>query len=317
MSKKANPTVIGAFVLGAIAIITILILLLSGNLLFKKEAKVIMYFDGSVTGLNIGAPVKFRGVKIGTVTDIKLILDKQSNTTEVPVIAVIDRNSYLVKLKDKTVKASEIFLDTSEFVENGLRAQLKLSSILTGQLFIELESDPGSSYTLRGDGKIKEIPTTSTAIQEITKTLEKYPIHQVLNNIASTMASMDKILSDPVIIETINTINQTSKDYSLLAQKLITETDTISAELDTTLNNTNKTLESADASFRSVDKTLAAAEQMLNTSSGILREDSQLMFSLVDALNELANAARSVRNLADTLEQQPEALLRGKSAGGN
>ena len=317
MSKKANPTVIGAFVLGAIAIITILILLLSGNLLFKKEAKVIMYFDGSVTGLNIGAPVKFRGVKIGTVTDIKLILDKQSNTTEVPVIAVIDRNSYLVKLKDKTVKASEIFLDTSEFVENGLRAQLKLSSILTGQLFIELESDPGSSYTLRGDGKIKEIPTTSTAIQEITKTLEKYPIHQVLNNIASTMASMDKILSDPVIIETINTINQTSKDYSLLAQKLITETDTISAELDTTLNNTNKTLESADASFRSVDKTLAAAEQMLTTSSGISREDSQLMFSLVDALNELANAARSVRNLADTLEQQPEALLRGKSAGGN
>jgi len=76
MSKKANPTIIGAFVVGAIAIVTILILLLSGNVLFKKEVQAIMYFDGSVTGLNVGAPVKFRGVKVGTVTDIKLIFGK-------------------------------------------------------------------------------------------------------------------------------------------------------------------------------------------------------------------------------------------------
>ena len=317
MSKKANPTVIGAFIVGAIAIITILILLLSGNVFFKQEVKVIMYFDESVTGLNIGAPVKFRGVKIGTVTDIKLILDEQSNTTEVPVIAEIDRNSYLVKLGDKIVRASEIYVDTSAFIEHGLRAQLKLQSILTGQLFIELEFEPGSSYKLHGNGEITEIPTSTTTIQEITKTLEKYPIHEVLNNIASTMDSLDKILSDPVIIETINSINQASHDYSLLAKYLTSETKTLSTDLHTALNNSNKVLESAQASFRKVDKTLVAAEQMLNTSSGVLREDSPLMFSLVDALNELANAARSVRNLADTLEQQPEALLRGKSAGGN
>ena len=317
MSKKANPTVIGAFIVGAIAIITILTLLLSGNVFFKKEMKVIMYFDGSVTGLNIGAPVKFRGVKIGTVTDIKLILDEQSNTTEVPVIAEIDKNSYLVRLGDKTVRASEILVDTTDFIEAGMRAQLKLQSILTGQLFVELEFDPDSSYKLRGNGKIREIPTTTTAIQEITKTLEKYPVHEVLNNIASTMDSLDKILSDPVIIETLKSINQASQDYSLLANNLTTETKTISADLRTALNNSNIVLESAEASFRKIDKTLVAVEKMLNTSGGLLREDSPLMFSLVDALNELANAARSVRNLADTLEQQPEALLRGKSAGGN
>jgi len=317
MSKTANPTVIGAFVVGAIAIITILTLLLSGDVLFKKEVKVIMYFDRSVTGLSIGAPVKFRGVNIGTVTDIKLIVNKQSGSTEIPVTAKIDRNSYLVKLQDRTVRASEIFLDTNDFVKQGLRAQLKLNSILTGQLFIELELDPNSSYKLHGDGKIKEIPTRATAIQEITKTLEKYPIHEVLNNIASTMASLDKIFSDPVIIETLKSINQASKDYGVLANKLVTDVNTISIELNTTLNNSNKLLQSAETTFRNVDKTLVIAEHTLNTSNSLLREDSPMMFSLIDALNELANAARSVRNLADTLEQQPESLLRGKSAGNN
>ncbi len=317
MSKKANPTVIGAFIVGAIAIMTTLTLLLSGNLFFKESEQVIMYFDGSVTGLNIGAPVKFRGVEIGTVTDIKLILDDELRTTEVPVIAEIDRDSYLIRLGDETVRASEILEDTYDFVEDGLRAQLKVKSLLTGQLFIELEFFPGSSYKLHGNGEIEEIPTKTTAIQEITKTLEKYPIDKVLNNIASTMASLDKIFSDPVILETLHSINQASQDYSVLANNLVTETKTISTDLHTVLNKSNKVLESAEASFRKIDKTLVAAEQMLNTSSGLIREDSPLMYSLVDALNELANAARSVRDLADTLEQQPEALLRGKSAGGN
>ncbi len=310
MSKKANPTAIGAFIVGAIIIITVLILLLSSKILFKKEIKVIMYFEGSVTGLNIGAPVKFRGVKIGTVTGIKLIVNKHTGVIEVPVEAEIDRSSYLIKLQDKTVKASEIFFDTSHMIENGLRAQLKLQSLLTGQLFIELEFDPDSSYKLRGDGTEKEIPTSITAMQEITQTLEKYPISKVLNNIASTMASIDRIMSDPVILETVKSINQTSKDYALLAKQLSTETAIISVNL-------KRTLTQAEKSFKQVDQSLTAVEKTLKTTDGVLREDSQLMNSLLDALNELASAARSVRTLADTLEQQPEAIIRGKSAGGN
>ncbi len=271
MSKKANPTIIGAFIVGAIAIVTILILLLSGNVLFKKEVQAIMYFDGSVTGLNVGAPVKFRGVKVGTVTDIKLIFDNQAKTIQVPVLVEIDRESYLVKLKDKTVKASEALIDTSGYAAQGLHAQLKLNSLLTGQLYIELEFSPGTKFNFHGDGTIREIPTTTTTMQEITKTLEEFPIKQVLKDITSAMASIDKILSDPVILETINSLN----------------------------------------------RTLNLAEKTFNTADGILREDSQLVYSMQDAFNEVAGAARSVRNLADTLEQHPESLLRGKPTGGN
>ncbi len=271
MSKKVNPTIIGAFIVGAIAIVTVLILLLSGNVLFKKEAKAIMYFEGSVTGLNVGAPVKFRGVKVGTVIEIKLIFDSQAKTIQVPVIVEIDRDSYLVKLKDKTVKASETLIDTSGYAAQGLHAQLRLNSLLTGQLYIELEFSPGTRFKFHGDGTMREIPTTTTAMQEITKTLEGFPIKEVLNNITSAMASIDKILSDPIILETMNSLN----------------------------------------------RTLKLAEKTFNTADGALREDSQLMYSLQDALNEVAGAARSVRNLADTLEQHPEALLRGKPTGGN
>lgn len=278
MSKKANPTIIGAFIVGAIAIVTILILLLSGNVLFKKEVEAIMYFEGSVTGLNVGAPVKFRGVKVGTVTDIKLIFDSQAKTIQVPVLVEIDRESYLVKLKDKTVKASEALIDTSGYAAQGLHAQLKLNSLLTGQLYIELEFSPGTKFKFHGDGTIREIPTTTTTMQEITKTLEEFPIKQVLNDITSAMASIDKILSDPVILETVRQAKKT---------------------------------------FIQIDESLISAKKTFNTADGVLREDSQLMYSLQDALSEVASAARSVRNLADTLEQHPEALLRGKPTGGN
>lgn len=310
MSKKANPTVIGAFIIGAIAIMTILILLLSGNILFKKDIKAIMFFEGSVTGLNVGAPVKFRGVKIGTVTDIKIILDETTQTVTVPVLAEIDQESYLVKLKDKIVKASEVDLKSDKYKSSGLFAQLKLNSLLTGQLYIELEFDPEGKHKFYGDGSIREIPTRATTMQEITKTLEKYPITEVLNNIASTMDSLNKIFSDPVILETVHSVNHAAKEYEVLAKQLRTDSTNLTSNL-------NKTLEQADKTFIQIDQSLASARKTLKTTDGLLREDSQLMYSLQDALNEVANAARSVRALADTLEQQPEAILRGKSAGGN
>ena len=310
MSKKANPTIIGAFIVGAIAIITILILLLSGNILFKKNMQAILFFEGSVTGLNVGAPVKFRGVKIGTVTEIKLILDQRTDKVHVPVLVEIDQESYLVKKDGKIVKGSEVRVEAKKFINLGLYAQLKLNSLLTGQLYIELEFDPEQKFKLRGDGSMREIPTSTTAIQEITKTLEKYPIHEVLNNIASTMASIDRIFSDPVIMETIHSVNHAAKDYGLLAKNLTTNSETVSANL-------NRTLAQAEKTFSQIDQSLVSVKKTLKTTDGLLSEDSELMYSLQDALSEVANAARSVRNLADTLEQQPEAILRGKTAGGN
>lgn len=314
MSKKANPTIIGAFIIGAIVIVTALVLLLSGGTIFKNEIETIMYFNDSVTGLNIGAPVKFRGVQIGTVTNIKLIINKHTGTIKVPVVAMIDKDSYLVKLQDKTVKGSKARIIAGSFIQHGLRAQLKVNSILTGQLYIELDFYPGSDYQLQGDGTIREIPTSETAIQEITKTLEKFPINEALNNISSTMASLNKILSDPMIIETIHSINQTTKSYDLLATQLSSQATTITTNLNKTLIKTNEQLEMAEVTFKHASKTLAASTKMFNTTNRLLRDDSQIIFSLTEALNEMRDAARSVKTLADTLERQPEAILRGKSS---
>ncbi len=318
MKRKVNPTVIGAFVLGGIGIIITLTLLLGSDVFFKKEVKVIMYFDGSVTGLNVGAPVKFRGVKIGAVTDIKLVLDRVENKTVVPVIAAIDRNSYLVKLsKNETVKASELNLDTKNFVKIGLRAQLKVKSLLTGQLFIELDFDQESPFTLQGDGGINEIPTKATTIQKIAQTLDKYPVREVLNNLASTMESLDKILSDPIIIETIKSVNETSKGFDSLAKDLNKVANSLSVEMSETLKVANGTLKAAESTFRKIDIATASAEKTLKSSDQLLGEDSEVIVSLKEALTELTEAARSVRNLADALEQQPESILHGKSNGNN
>ena len=82
MNKKMSPTLVGAFVLGALALVVVGILAFGTGELFAKKYEFVLYFDSSVNGLNIGAPVKVRGVEIGTVTNILLSLDREKRLKE-------------------------------------------------------------------------------------------------------------------------------------------------------------------------------------------------------------------------------------------
>ncbi len=90
MSKQANKTLIGAFVIGSIALLVAAVLILGGGKLFSNKFKVVMFFDGSIKGLNVGSPVMFRGVKVGTVSDINLMLDARALSFQTPVVAELD-----------------------------------------------------------------------------------------------------------------------------------------------------------------------------------------------------------------------------------
>ena len=90
MSTKVSPTLIGAFVIGAVALIVIAILLLGSGRLFRQTRDFVLYFDNSVNGLRVGAPVKFKGVEVGSVKDIRLQLEKGAEVNKIPVIIEID-----------------------------------------------------------------------------------------------------------------------------------------------------------------------------------------------------------------------------------
>ena len=94
MSKRANATLIGAFVVGAIALAVTIVLVLAGGQLFTEQQQYVMYFKGSVKGLAVGAPVNFRGVKIGTVTNIQLIVDTEELAFHIPVTVEIKNDSF-------------------------------------------------------------------------------------------------------------------------------------------------------------------------------------------------------------------------------
>ena len=328
MSKRANPTLIGTFVVGAVVIAVIALLLLGGGDIFRKKPKFVLYFDGSVKGLNVGAPVNFRGVKIGTVTDIKIVVHESGQALDIPVVIEIDPISFTFpEGEERSVKKG---VDIA--VENGLRAQLEMQSLLTGQLFIQMDFHADKPAQLQGGNRLPEIPTIQTPIQELGKKLEDFPLQQVLDNVSSAMDGIDKLVNSPDLQGSLQTINKAFEDVSTLMNNLNTRTQ----PLESGLNKANKAIDQADATLQAaeqtfraatdsidqVDVTLQAAEQTFRAATDtigsmkdLVGDDSEMLDALDEALSAISDAARSVAELADAIERQPEAILRGKGAG--
>ena len=91
--RKVNPTLVGAFVLGAIGLVMAIVILFGGGKLFQKTAPVVMYFEGSVQGLQLGSAITFRGVDVGKITDVQLQYDASNQKIYIPVSGVLYADS--------------------------------------------------------------------------------------------------------------------------------------------------------------------------------------------------------------------------------
>ncbi|WMW65574.1 MlaD family protein [Nitratidesulfovibrio liaohensis] len=146
MAREANKAMLGAFVVGALALLAAAVLLFGSGRFMKDRPQLVLYFKGSVRGLNIGAPVVFRGVPIGSVTEIRLLHDPDTPEFFIPVFIEFEPERIL-NMKDGTVakrQADGKVLDL--LVEKGMRARLALQSFVTGQLMIEVDFDPAARW---------------------------------------------------------------------------------------------------------------------------------------------------------------------------
>jgi hypothetical protein len=143
MSKPIGKPIIGAFVVGAVALAVAGLFVLGGGQFLKKKYIRVMYFDGSVKGLKVGAPVTFRGVEVGTVTDITIRANPKDLTTRIPVIVEIDPHSI-------ETPGGYLGDQLPRMIKRGLRAKLDLQSLVTGQLQIELDYMPDTKPSLGG-----------------------------------------------------------------------------------------------------------------------------------------------------------------------
>src|SRR5262249_41909234 len=179
MARKANPALIGAFVVGAIVLAVVALVLFGGGKFFRDTQTLVAYFDGSLKGIAIGAPVTFNGVKVGSVTDVKVVVDERDGTIRTPVFFEVDANRF-ESVSGSTIKFRKSIPKLKELTERGLRAQLELQSLVTGQLEVALNFYPGSPLRLTGLSKDHpEMPTIQSGLDKLSRTLENLPIDQL------------------------------------------------------------------------------------------------------------------------------------------
>jgi len=324
MSRRANPTLIGAFVVGAMVLAIGAVLLLGSGDLFVKKPRFVLYFKGSVKGLNVGSPVNFRGVNIGTVTNIQLVMGTSESDIRIPVIIEINPENFLrsdtmVKQMSERSKGN-----IDKLIQAGLRAQLQLQSLLTGQLFIQLDFYPGTPVDLVGDDEYTEIPTIPTPIEKITRKLEDFPVEKIMNNIISTSEGLNALINSPELHQAVVSLDETLVNINRLVtspelRQSLVSLRTALDDLGKLTRNLDVRLEPLSSDIKAMlDETRLAMGQARSTleSTQHLVNDQRLLYSIDNALTEITAAARSVRELSDFLERQPQSLLRGKSVSG-
>jgi paraquat-inducible protein B len=242
MSKQGNKTVIGAFVVGALVLAVVGILMFGSGKFFQKTHPVVMYFEGSVSGLSVGAPLVFRGVKIGSVKDIQLLYNAKDQSFRIPVYAE------LVPERATLLAGTRRFEENYRMlIEKGLRAQLVSQSFVTGQLMVALDLMPDKPAEFHGDGKIPEIPTVPTMLQELVKKLEDLPLEQLVKSIAGAAEGVDKLVNSPEVKSSLVALETTMKEIQQMAQSLNQQVTTIATTLDGTLKDYGKLARNADA----------------------------------------------------------------------
>jgi paraquat-inducible protein B len=330
MSKQASKSLIGAFVIGAIVLAVIGILIFGSGKFFAEKTQYVLYFKGSVKGLSIGAPVVFRGVKIGTVTDIQLHFDAKDLSIRIPVIIEIEREKFK-QVRDREVERDQ---HIQPLIDRGLRAQLTMQSMVTGQLMVNIDFFPETPIVLTGvESEHTEIPTISSGFEELLETIEDLPLQVLFDKLVSSVEGIETLVKAPETRESINSLNEALKS----AKKTL---DDIDMQIQPLMTNIEETSDAARAAFVQAEKTLAMEEgvpgdlaaslkKTLDTASTALEEtektissiqesvaeDSALSYEMSTMLKDLSAAARSIRVLADYFERHPEALIKGKGAG--
>ena len=306
MSKKTQPALIGAFVLGAITLAITALFFVAGGDLWKKKSRYIMYFDGSVYGLQVGAPVVFRGVNIGLVRQIGIALDSNQQSFFIPVEIELFAQP-AVDLYGQSVDINNQ-MASGEFVTQGLRGQLSMQSLLTGQLYIDLDFHPETPARLRGHGdagQLREIPTIPTPVQLLKQQLSNIDFETLFRDISALASVLRKTAESDQLQTTLHALNQTMHNMERLSARLEQGSTPLLGDIHTTLAETRSAMQTAQSAL----KEIAAAASDIRTATA---DNSLLQHNLQRALKETTRAASAVRQLSETIEQRPETLLRGK-----
>ena len=275
---------------------------------FTIRTPYLVYFDSSVRGLEPGSRVETHGIKIGEVTAIRLELDFDAKSVRVPVTIEIERERFdSVGMPDEPGARPMM----EQLVERGLRAQLRSTSLITGQLAVSLDFHPDAPpAAIKYGGRHPELPTVPTDLEEITRSVSQVlgrlaalPIDELVEDMRATLRSFQGLAESPELKQSIRSLDDALQAVSSIARKA-------DAQVGPTLSAIATAANSADGAIKQAERTFASVEGNLGSDSPLARDVAELLVQLKDA-------ARAIRVLADYLSQHPEALVRGKGGRAN
>jgi paraquat-inducible protein B len=312
--NRANPKLVGAFIIGGVLLLLVAVAALVSGRFFTRSTTFVCFFPESVRGLQIGSPVTFRGVPLGQVTAIEAFMVGKEVGIDIQVTFQVN----LERIHGSSGVMQELQAQGPEqaartLAEKGLRAELQSSSLVTGQLYIDLDFHPELPPRLLDiPTPYPQIPTAPTKLQLLGNRVEKLanaisdvPFDQIARDLSETLVAIRDLARSPEIRSALVSAGSAGKDLSRTLGSVDRLVDEVrgkvrDADVQQVIADLHRTLDAAEKGLVQIQQTLAGT-------SGAQRE-------FTHALSEISRAAAAVRVLAEYLERNPSALIEGKPA---
>ena len=265
----------------------------------------LVYFDGSLRGLKPGAPVEFRGIEVGRVTDVRLVIDYETGDVRIPVrIAMLPERLAPLAVSGGEARPPADFAE--KLIARGVRAQLKTANLLTGELVVDLDIHPDAPPAeLRTENGVPVIPSVPSDLETITSSmaelldkLSSLPLAELIADLRTAIRDVDRLMNDPRLGRVLAALERAATRIAAVAGALEGEVGPTAVAL-------RRAAEKAD-------RAVLEATRLFRQARDTLDPNSRLYQSVVQMTQETARAARAVRLLAEYLERNPQALIRGR-----
>lgn len=309
MSKSSSPIAIGSFVIGALVLIVVGVLVFSSGKFFTTTFTVVAVFPEGIQGLQVDSAVEFRGVPVGKVKAIKLLLGNAEADISVPVYLELTEGVVVTGDTEAPVisrSEQEFRVGMEQLVKKGLRARLKQKSMVTGQMVVSLDYEPATSADLTGiDKRFLEIPTIASATTKMFRVLQDLPLQKLLDRAIHTLDGVDQFVRSEGVRDVVSNVGG-------LAEQATTTITRLDKNMQTLSKSATGVMRDAKTAMRTVDGVLRSVNGITDNVNSMVSRKSAMRGNLEDGLAEMAGAARSLRILADYLEQHPDAIIKGK-----
>ena len=314
-----NALTVGLFFVAGLVVLALLLSFFGEGSFFRSKQRAVAHFEGSLSGLNVGAPVTFRGVKVGRVEAIELRIDAEDASARIPV--------YLSLNPDAAQWNGDKGLDIQRLVARGLRAQLASQSFVTGQLYIELDfhrDAPPRRAITASQGTHPEIPTLPSETAQVIDFFKELPMQELVDALRNTLTRIDRMTAsieaqfEPMSrnvaqsLQTLNTtIPQLRDDFSAMRASIEKVADRADATLLTVNGEAARMGDEVTELTTEMQAAAASLHRISTEIEGLLASDAPARRDLETMLRDLARSARALRDFSESIEERPDLLLFG------